>query len=185
MHLAKVYSTHQSIEQPKARPPDLAPLLYAPTPFAFRACLLRVNTPLPSPMVTIQVSYAGHKKCDLTHTEGLKLRTDAPKDIGGDASAYSPTDLVAAGLASCILTTIGMWGERNNLNLAGMTASVEKHMSQPPATRRIARLPVIVHLPASIPGELRPRLEAVGHACPVHASLHPEVDAPIHYHYDL
>jgi putative redox protein len=134
-------------------------------------------------MVNIHVRYAGSKKCDLTHPEGATLKTDAPKDIGGDASAFSPTDLVAAGLASCILTTIGMYAERNGFTIDGATASVEKHMSTPPSPRRIARLPVVVSLPKSIPTEMRERVERVGHSCPVHASLHPEVDAPIEYRY--
>ena len=134
-------------------------------------------------MITIAVRYAGKNTCDLTHPEGPTLRTDAPKDIGGDASAFSPTDLVATGLATCILTTIAMFAERNGLSIAGATARVEKHMSVPPAPRRLARLPVVVTLPASVPAEWRERLERVGHACPVHASLHPEVDAPITYIY--
>lgn len=134
-------------------------------------------------MVRIDVSYIGGKKCDLQHTEGHRLRTDAPKDIGGTASAYSPTDLVAAGLASCILTTIAMYAERHGLDITGARAEVEKHMTQPPAPRRLGRLPVVVTLPASVPAEMRERLEKVGLACPVHASLHPEVDAPIEYRY--
>ncbi len=135
-------------------------------------------------MLTIHVRYTGHKKCDLVHPEGATLRTDAPKDIGGDASAFSPTDLVASGLASCILTTIAMWGERNGLDITGASASVEKHMSTPPSPRRIARLPVVVNIPAAaVPVDMRERLEKIGHACPVHASLHPEVDAPIEYRY--
>jgi putative redox protein len=134
-------------------------------------------------MVEIKVRYSGNKKCDLQHPEGATLRTDAPKDIGGDASAFSPTDLIASGLASCILTTMAMFGERHGIDLTGATATVEKRMSQPPAPRRIARLPVVVTLPASVPNEMRERLERVGHTCPVHASLHPEVDAPITYVY--
>ncbi len=135
-------------------------------------------------MLTINVVYTGSKKCECSHPEGATLRTDAPKDIGGDASAFSPTDLVATGLASCILTTMAMWGERHNIDLSGATATVEKHMSQPPATRRLARLPVVVSIPAkAVPVEMRERIEAIGHKCPVHASLHPEVDAPITYQY--
>jgi putative redox protein len=135
-------------------------------------------------MLTISVRYSGSKKCDLSHPNGTTIRTDAPKDIGGDASAFSPTDLVAAGLASCILTTMAMFAERHNLDLTGASAAVEKHMSAPPAPRRIARLPVVVTIPAAaVPAEMRERLERVGHACPVHASLHPEVDAPIEYRY--
>jgi putative redox protein len=131
-------------------------------------------------MVQISVVYSGNKKCALTHQEGITLQTDAPKDIGGDASAFSPTDLVAAGLASCILTTIGMWGERHELDLSGMTATVGKEMSQSP--RRIGRLPVVVTIPASnVPEALRERLKVIGNGCPVHASLHPEIDAQIDY----
>lgn len=134
-------------------------------------------------MVTITTRYTGSKKCDLVHQEGATLRTDAPRDIGGDASAFSPTDLVAAGLASCILTTIAMYAERHGLSVDGATATVEKHMTQPPAPRRIARLPVTVTLPASVPADMRERIERVGHLCPVHASLHPETDSPIAYRY--
>ena len=133
-------------------------------------------------MVEIDVRYDGHKKCSLSHQEGAALQTDAPKDIGGEASAFSPTDLVAAGLASCILTTIAMWGERHELDLAGITAHVGKEMQASP--RRIGRLPVTVVLPASVPQDVRPALERIGYACPVHASLHPDIDAPIEFRYD-
>jgi len=133
-------------------------------------------------MVNISVRYVGNKKCDLQHPDGATLRTDAPKDIGGDASGFSPTDMVAAGLASCILTTMAMYGERHAIDLTGITATVEKHMTQPPLPRRIARLPVVVTIPAAkVPEEMRERLEKAGHSCPVHASLHPEVEAPIEY----
>lgn len=134
-------------------------------------------------MVNISVRYAGNKKCDLRHPEGATLRTDAPKDIGGDASGFSPTDLVASGLASCILTTMAMFAERHGVDLSGAAATVEKHMSTPPAPRRIARLPVVVTLPASVPHDLRERIERAGHSCPVKASLLADVDAPIEFRY--
>lgn len=132
-------------------------------------------------MVNITVSYAGNKKCDLKHPEGATLRTDAPRDIGGDASAFSPTDLVAAGLASCIVTTMAMWAERNGVDLTGISASVEKHMSATP--RRIGRVPVTVRVPATVATDMRARLEAVGNGCPVKASLHPDVEATVTYQY--
>lgn len=132
-------------------------------------------------MVKIDVRYDGSKKCSLTHQEGNRLQTDAPRDIGGDASAFSPTDLVAAGLASCIVTTMAMWADRRDLDLTGITAHVVKEMQSSP--RRIGRLPVTVTLPASVPVELRDALERVGYQCPVHASLHPDIDAPIEYIY--
>lgn len=136
-------------------------------------------------MVNMQASYIGNKKCHLTHPEGAQLHTDAPKDIGGEASAFSPTDLVGAALASCILTTIAMYAERHGLSITGATASVEKHMTVPPEPRRIGRLPVVINLPSAFPTEWRERIERVGHTCPVHASLHPDVAAPIEYRYVL
>lgn len=133
-------------------------------------------------MVEIHARYDGDKKCSLTHAEGATLRTDAPKDIGGEASAFSPTDLVAAALASCVLTTIAMSAERHGLDLTGATAQIGKEMQTGP--RRIGRLPLVITLPASVPPDMRPRLEQIGYACPVHASLHPEIDAPIEYLYE-
>ena len=134
-------------------------------------------------MVEIEARYDGSKKCSLRHQEGATLQTDAPKDIGGEASAFSPTDLVAAALAACVLTTVAMFAERHELDLTGMTAHVGKEMAAGP--RRIGQLPLTVHLPASVSAEMRPTLERVAYGCPVHASLHPDVDAPIAFHYDL
>lgn len=135
-------------------------------------------------MVNISVTYAGNKKCDLVHQEGPRIRTDAPRDIGGDASGFSPTDLVTAGLASCILTTLAMFAERHGIDVTGASAKVEKHMTQPPTPRRIARLPVVVTLPKSVPLEMRERVEAAGNACPVKKTLHPDVEAGVEYRYE-
>lgn len=134
-------------------------------------------------MVTIRVASVTPKKCELVHQEGPTLKTDAPKDIGGDASAFSPTDLIAAGLAACILTTMSMFAERHQIDLSGTKATVEKHMTQPPTPRRIARLPVVVTLSSRVPIEMRERIEAAGNKCPVKATLHPDVEAPIEYRY--
>ena len=134
-------------------------------------------------MVEIEARYDGNKKCSLVHQEGATLGTDAPKDIGGEASAFSPTDLVAGALASCVLTTVAMYAEKHGLNLDGMTAKIGKAMTASP--RRIGHLPLTVHLPASVADDVRPHLERVAYACPVHASLHPDIDAPITLIYDL
>lgn len=134
-------------------------------------------------MLTLQARYDGDKKCRLTHPEGMILPTDVPRELGGAASAFSPTDLVASGLVTCILTTLALWGERHGLELTGMHATVEKEMATP--ARRIGRLAVTVSVPlAAVPERLRTRFEEIGHRCPVHASLHPEIEAPIFYKYD-
>ena len=75
-----------------------------------------------------------------------------------------------------------MFAERHGLDLTGMTAHVGKEMN--PSPRRIGRLPLTVRLPASVPEDMRPALERAAHSCPVHASLHPDVDAPIEMRYE-
>lgn len=111
------------------------------------------------------------------------MQTDAPKDIGGDASACSPTDLLAAAAAACILTTIGMFLERHDFDCAGSRASVEKVMSAVP--RRLGSLVIDVQLPIATPLNLRLALEKVGNACPVKASLHADIDVHVIYAYDI
>jgi putative redox protein len=135
-------------------------------------------------MVTTSAVYDGNKACTLTHSEsGTSIRSDAPRDIGGSASAFSPTDLVGAALAGCILTTMAMFAERHEVDITGATATVTKEMTTD-APRRIARLAATVTLPAArVPVAFRERLEKAGHACPVNKSLHPDIEAPVTYAY--
>jgi putative redox protein len=133
-------------------------------------------------MVKIDARCDGPMTCTLTHEDGASIRTAAPKDIGGDGDAFSPTDLVAAGLAACILTTIAMFAARHEIDITGARAHAEKEMASNP--RRIGRLPVVVTLPDSVPLDMRSTLERVGRQCPVHASLREDIDAPIVYRYE-
>ena len=126
--------------------------------------------------------YTGSLKCAVTHPDGEILTTATPVASGGDGSTFSPTDLVAAGLVTCILTTIGMWGDRHGYDFRGVRATVEKEMAVGPP-RRIGRLAVTVTLPALVTAEMRPRVERVAHLCPVHSSLHPDIDAPMAFVY--
>ena len=132
--------------------------------------------------MTFKAQYNGALKCAVTHPNGATLTTATPVESGGDGSTFSPTDLVAAGLATCILTTIGMWGDRHGYDFTGVQAIVEKEMTVVPP-RRIGKLAVTVTIPSSVSKEMRPRLEKVAHSCPVHASLHPEINAPIEFVY--
>jgi putative redox protein len=133
--------------------------------------------------VEITGRYTGHLKTELTHgPSGTVLPTAAPVDNQGDGSSFSPTDLVAAALASCMVTTLAIVGERDGLDLSGVTFRVEKHMN--PEPRRIARLPVTIHLPASLPPAARLKLERAANTCPVHRSLLPEVEKDVKFVYD-
>lgn len=135
-------------------------------------------------MVRISIDYTGEKHCDLIHQpSGNKISTDAPKDNNGRGEAFSPTDLVAAALGSCILTTMAIKGEKENIDVRGCTATVDKEMN--PEPRKIARLTVAVRLPKKLAALERKKLEEIAHNCPVAKSLHPEMQLPITFTYDL
>ncbi len=130
-------------------------------------------------MVTILSVYEGELHCTATHQpSATTLATDAPKDNQGRGESFSPTDLVATALGTCILTTMGIVARTHSLDIAGATATVEKEMVATP-TRRIGSLATRIHMPHDLPEEHKQRLERAAHTCPVHKSLHPDLDAPI------
>lgn len=134
-------------------------------------------------MVTIAVEYEGNLRCCATHAPSqARLATDAPIDNHGRGESFSPTDLVATALATCIPTILGIQAQQHGWDLTGMRVEIEKHMSEE-APRRIARLPVHLTMPIRLAEEDRVRLEEAAHTCPVHRSLHPDVDAPIVVHW--
>lgn len=133
-------------------------------------------------MVKSSTLYQGQKHCLLTHEpSGSQFETDAPKDNNGKGERFSPTDLIGAALTSCILTTMAIIGERSGISIEGARAEVEKEMADSP--RRIAALRVKVTLPKHLTGEQRSKLEEIAHNCPVHKSLHPDVQRPISFSY--
>lgn len=135
-------------------------------------------------MVQMSGIYQGEKRCELTHgPSGEHINTDAPKDNNGKGEAFSPTDLVGAALGSCILTTLAIVAERDGLDIKGATFNVGKEMSANP--RKIASLTVVLNLPTKIPLEVRAKYEHIALTCPVHRSLHPDVQMPIQFIWDL
>lgn len=133
-------------------------------------------------MVEMTAFYTGEKHCELKHgPSGSSLETDAPRDNHGRGERFSPTDLVAAALASCVLTTMAIMAERDGVELKGASARVGKEMS--PQPRRISRLPLTVTMPSGIAADQRRRLEAAAYACPVHKSLSSDVEIKIDFIY--
>src|SRR6266705_1872771 len=116
-------------------------------------------------MVKVSVKYTGGLHCDATHGPSQsKISTDAPSDNKGRGEAFSPTDLIATALATCILTTMGIVAQRNNLDMSGATAMVTKEMVSTPY-RRIGRLAVIVHMPHKLSDDDQKRLENAAPTC--------------------
>lgn len=135
-------------------------------------------------MVESQIIYRGQLHCDARHSpSGTVVSTDAPVDNHGLGQAFSPTDLVAAALGSCVLTIMGIMANRGSFSIDGATCRVEKHMTTS-GPRKIARLLLELHLPAAITDDNRQKLSAAAHACPVHNSLHPDIVIDIQYHWD-
>lgn len=127
-------------------------------------------------MVTINLSYEGGLRCSATHApSGNTLTTDAPVDNNGKGEAFSPSDLVATALAACMATVMGIVAERKRISLEGMRVEVRKHMSDD-APRRIARLEIDISMPLPENHPERKLLESAARGCPVHHSLHPDIE---------
>jgi putative redox protein len=136
-------------------------------------------------MVRIDVEYLGNLRCRSVHApSGNTLITDAPVDNQGKGEAFSPTDLVATALATCVLTTMGIVAQRHGWDLSGSHASVEKVMVSNPH-RRVGKLELVVHLPAGLDERARKTLEKTAHTCPVHHSLLPEVELPMRFEWSV
>ncbi len=134
-------------------------------------------------MVKTTMIYEGDLHCKLTHgPSGAVIVTDAPKDNQGKGEAFSPTDLVAAALGSCMLTVMGITSRGHGINMTGATAEVEKEMVTTPI-RRIGKISVKIQMPAGINIEKRGLLEKAAHSCPVHKSLSHDVELPINIVY--
>ncbi len=132
--------------------------------------------------VQIDGAYEGNLKVRLTHApSGAQIVTAAPVDNQGDGSSFSPTDLCATALGTCMVTVMGIFAREVGIPYEGITFSLEKHMAAGP--RRIARIPVTVNMPAGLTPEQRKKLERVALTCPVYLSLHPEVEKPITFVY--
>ncbi|MFA5058422.1 MAG: OsmC family protein [Opitutaceae bacterium] len=134
-------------------------------------------------MVKITGEYHGELHCTAKHgPSGRTLETDAPVDNQGRGETFSPTDLVATALGTCILTTLGIAARRLGLDLKGARFEVTKEMSAD-TPRRILRLATHVWLPMPRSADRDAVLERTAHACPVHKSLSPAVDVPVVIHW--
>lgn len=134
-------------------------------------------------MVKINIVYEGNLRCRLTHgPSGNEILTDAPVDNMGKGEAFSPTDLVAAALGSCMLTVMGIVAGRHQINMDGAQVEVQKEMITQPI-RRIGKIAVLIKMPKGIDPSKRNMLEIAAHSCPVHKSLHPDVEIPVSFLY--
>lgn len=124
----------------------------------------------------------GGLKTELEHApSATRICTAAPMDNAGDGSSFSPTDLVAAALGSCMVTTMGIFAVREGIPFEGASFSLEKHMRSGP--RRIDRIPVRLRMPAGLTEAQKTRLEEVALGCPVFQTLRPDIQKEVEFVY--
>ena len=130
-------------------------------------------------MVQIQIQYQGQLRCESTH--GPSQRTvvsDAPVDNHGKGESFSPTDLVATALGSCMLTIMGIVADREQIDITGTSLTVEKHMVADPK-RRISKLDVHIRVAGDFDEATRKKLEDAALNRPVYHSVNPRIEIPV------
>jgi len=130
--------------------------------------------------MTSVVSYLGNLRTESVHiSSNEKIVTDAPTDNNGKGEAFSPTDLVASSLSSCILTVIGIVSKQIKYDLTNSKSSVKKIMGDNP--RRIVEIEVKIEFSQSTDSKKRAIIEKTALNCPVAKSLHPDIKQNISF----
>lgn len=134
-------------------------------------------------MKTSKIVYNGDLRTEATHLRsGKVIITDAPVDNNGKGEAFSPTDLLATSLGSCMLTIMGMVAGRNNINIDGTTIEITKIMGTDP--RRVIEIIVEFTMNGTTySNEDKKLLENAAHTCPVAKSLHPDLKQTVIFNY--
>ena len=134
-------------------------------------------------MTVMKARYLGELRVECEHVQsGMKMLTDAPVDNCGKGEAFSPTDLCAVALGSCILTTMGIYAENHGLDIKGAEMEIVKTMGAEP--RRIAEIRIIIHMPERPYTEKEKKiLERVADTCPVSVSLHERLNKVVQFNW--
>ena len=131
-------------------------------------------------MSIINVEYIGDLRTKSTHIDsGDVISTDAPIDNNGLGRKFSPTDLVASSLGSCLLTIMGIVAERNHIDMTGSHARVKKAMSESP--RRISKIDIDIFMKTDLNDKDINILKNASKHCPVHNSLSENMDIIINF----
>lgn len=134
-------------------------------------------------MTKIDITYTGSLRTRCVHAENqAEIITDAPKDNQGKGELFSPTDLLAASLGSCVLTLMGIAANRLKVDLTGLRLTIEKEMAEKPS-RRIGRLTLHIYCPHTFDRSITQQLEMAGSRCPVYQSLHPDTKQEYFFHW--
>ena len=133
--------------------------------------------------MTTKIIYEGGLRTDMEHVESAThIKTDAPKDNQGNGAAFSPTDLMASSLGTCIVTTMAIYARNHNIFFENVSAEVTKIMI--PTPRKVGEIKVDIYFPEHPYSEKeKSGLENIAHTCPVARSLHPDVLQTVRFFY--
>ena len=127
-------------------------------------------------MTTVSAKYLGDLRVECVHNQsGTKIITDAPTDNQGKGEAFSPTDLCATALGACAMTIIGVYGKNHGVDVTGTEMEITKTMSADP--RRVGKIEVVFKMPPrAYSAREKASIERCTTSCPVHLTLHPDVE---------
>ena len=132
--------------------------------------------------MTSKVTYLGALRTSSIHlNSGSEIISDAPLDNNGKGEAFSPTDTVANALASCMMTVMGIKARDMGVDFTGSTAAVTKHMQADP--RRISKIEIVFEMTLEVDEKTKTILERTALTCPVHQSLHPEIEKAVTFNW--
>ena len=130
----------------------------------------------PNMSVTIDVEYQGALRTKARHVEtGAVICTAVPGTGDCEGECFTPTDLAAVSLATCLITVVATAARKHGIDPEGARVRLKKTMTES-GPRRIGALHAVIEMPAGVPEGLRKRLEAAARTCPVHRSLHEDID---------
>ena len=134
-------------------------------------------------MSNFKVTYKGQLTTEIEHLDtGEKIITDAPKDNQGLGRTFSPTDLTSSSLASCMLTIIAIAAKTHHLNILSMDSKISKVMSIT-SPRRINEINIDINIRGEFDKKSKKIIEKSAENCPVHHSLHPEININLKINY--
>jgi uncharacterized OsmC-like protein len=132
--------------------------------------------------MTSKITYLGDLRTSSIHIEsGTSILSDAPKDNYGKGEAFSPTDLVANSLATCMISIMGIKSRDLNVDLTGSTVEVTKIMQAEP--RKIAKIITVFNMNFKANDKTKTILERAAMTCPVMLSLHPDIEKEITFNW--
>jgi uncharacterized OsmC-like protein len=134
-------------------------------------------------MMTIKSSYLGNLRTESTHVQSnTNLLTDAPTDNNGRGEAFSPTDLVASALGSCMVTIMGIIAARDGIGLEGLTWEVTKIMQPTPRKIEEIKIDFFWEKPSNDPALIQ-KLKNAARTCPVALSLDPSIKQTLNFNF--